>query len=156
MEAIIYPYLYLQRSYGVLFLSRSYWLFSSCGMIQQEITEHRAGPPAGILLCLLHLCGMKGGCGHSEAPATTFHQVRDHRMACVGRVPLTFVHFQPLCCGLGYLPLDQISWWPIQPGLECLQGWGIHNFSGQPVTVPHLLRKVFLPKRLTQISCHLV
>lgn len=26
---------------------------------------------------------------------------------------------------------------PIQPGLECLQGWGIHTFTGQPAPVPH-------------------
>ena len=24
----------------------------------------------------------------------------------------------------------------IQPGLECLQGWGIHSLLGQPVPVP--------------------
>jgi len=26
---------------------------------------------------------------------------------------------------------------PIQSVFECLQGWGIHNFSGQPVPGPH-------------------
>jgi len=26
---------------------------------------------------------------------------------------------------------------PIQSGLEHLQGWDIHSFSGQPVPVPH-------------------
>ena len=26
---------------------------------------------------------------------------------------------------------------PIQPGLEHLQGWGIHSLSGQPVSAPH-------------------
>jgi len=26
---------------------------------------------------------------------------------------------------------------PIQPDLECLQGWSIHHLSGQPVSVPH-------------------
>ena len=26
---------------------------------------------------------------------------------------------------------------PIQPGLEHLQGWDIHNLSGQPATAPH-------------------
>ena len=25
----------------------------------------------------------------------------------------------------------------IQPGLECLQGWGIHSLLGQPVPVRH-------------------
>ena len=27
---------------------------------------------------------------------------------------------------------------PIQPGLECLEGWGTHSFSGQPMPRPHL------------------
>ena len=31
------------------------------------------------------------------------------------------------------LPLDQVAYSPIQPGLECLQGGGIHSLSGQPV-----------------------
>ena len=33
--------------------------------------------------------------------------------------------------------LDQVAQGPIQPGLEHLQGWGIHNLSGQPVSAPH-------------------
>jgi len=28
--------------------------------------------------------------------------------------------------------LDQVAQDLIQPGLECLQGWGIHHISGQP------------------------
>ena len=28
---------------------------------------------------------------------------------------------------------DQAAWGPIQPGLEHLQRWGIHNLAGQPV-----------------------
>jgi len=30
---------------------------------------------------------------------------------------------------------DQAAQGPIQPGLECLQGWGIHNLLGQPVSL---------------------
>ena len=33
--------------------------------------------------------------------------------------------------------LDQAAQGPIQPGLEHLQGQGIHNFSGQPVPAPY-------------------
>jgi len=33
----------------------------------------------------------------------------------------------------GCPPPDQAAQGPIQPGLELLQGWGIHNFFGQPV-----------------------
>jgi len=32
-----------------------------------------------------------------------------------------------------YLPLDQVAQVPVQPDLECLQGWRIHHISGQPV-----------------------
>ena len=33
--------------------------------------------------------------------------------------------------GQGYHPAAQAAQGPIQPGLEYLQGWGIHSFSGQ-------------------------
>ena len=33
--------------------------------------------------------------------------------------------------------LDQIAQGPDRPSLKHLQGWGIHNLSGQPVPVPH-------------------
>ena len=36
-----------------------------------------------------------------------------------------------------HLILDQAAQGPIQPGLEHLQGWGIHSLSGQPVPAPH-------------------
>jgi len=37
----------------------------------------------------------------------------------------------------GRQPPDQAAQSHIQPGLECLQGWGIHNLLGQPVPVRH-------------------
>jgi len=37
------------------------------------------------------------------------------------------------CCVQGRQPLDQAAQSHIQPGLECLQGWGIHNLLGQMV-----------------------
>ena len=41
--------------------------------------------------------------------------------------------------------LDQAAQSHIQPGLECLQGWGVHNLLGQPVPVcHHLCEKNFL------------
>ena len=52
----------------------------------------------------------------------------------------------PPCSKQGHLPLDQVDQSPIQPGLECFQGWGIYPLSGQPVPVfhhPH--RKKCLP-----------
>jgi len=42
------------------------------------------------------------------------------------------------CRGQGRpLPPDQVAQSPVQPGLEHLQGWGIHSFSGQPGPGPH-------------------
>jgi len=37
----------------------------------------------------------------------------------------------------GHQPSDQAAQSHIQPGLECLQGWGIHSLLGQPVPVCH-------------------
>jgi len=37
------------------------------------------------------------------------------------------------CCGQGCQSPDQAAQGPIQPGPECLQGWGIHSLLGQPV-----------------------
>ncbi|KAK4831174.1 LOW QUALITY PROTEIN: hypothetical protein QYF61_015644 [Mycteria americana] len=34
----------------------------------------------------------------------------------------------------GHLQLDQVAQSPIQPDLECFQGWGIHYLSGQPLS----------------------
>ena len=52
----------------------------------------------------------------------------------------------PSCSEQGHLPLDQVAQSLIQPDLKCYQGWGIHNFAGQPVALfhhPHC--KKFLP-----------
>ena len=42
----------------------------------------------------------------------------------------------PLLCA-GHQPAAQAAQSHIQPGLGCLQGWGIHSLLGQPVPVPH-------------------
>ena len=47
------------------------------------------------------------------------------------------VEFQPPCYVQDRQPLDQAAQSHIQPGLECLQAWGIHNLLGQPVPVRH-------------------
>jgi len=47
------------------------------------------------------------------------------------------IQFQPPCCVEGRQPADQAAQSHIQPGLECLQGWGIHSLLGQPVPVGH-------------------
>ena len=56
---------------------------------------------------------------------------------------------QPLCRRQGYQPpyliLDQAAQGLIQPGLEHLQGWGIHNLPGQLVPAPHHSHSKELP-----------
>jgi len=69
-------------------------------------------------------------------------------MAWVGR-NLTH-HETPTPCRMqGHQPphliLDQAAQGPIQPGLEHLQGWGIHNLLGQPVPAPHHSHSKELP-----------
>jgi len=47
------------------------------------------------------------------------------------------IKFQPPCYVQGCQPSEQAAQSHIQPGLECLQEWGIHNLLGQPVPVCH-------------------
>ena len=55
-----------------------------------------------------------------------------HRMAWVEKDHSA--HPVPtLCYVQGRQPADQAAQSHIQPGLECLQGWGIHSLLGQPV-----------------------
>jgi len=47
-------------------------------------------------------------------------------------------HPVPIPCYVqGRQPPDQAAQSHIQPGLECLQGWGLHHLLGQPVPVRH-------------------
>jgi len=57
-----------------------------------------------------------------------------HRMAWVEKDHND--HLVPTPCYVqGRQPADQAAQSHILPGLECLQGWGIHNLLGQPVPV---------------------
>jgi len=57
---------------------------------------------------------------------------QSHRMAWVEKDH--DAHPVPtLCYVQGRQPPDQAAQSHIQPGLECLQGWGIHSLLGQPV-----------------------
>ena len=47
------------------------------------------------------------------------------------------IEFQPPYYVQGHQSLDQTAQSHIQPGLECFEGWGIHNFLGQPVPACH-------------------
>jgi len=44
---------------------------------------------------------------------------------------------QPPCSKRGHLQLEQVAQNPVQPGLECFQGWDIYHLSVQPVPVFH-------------------
>jgi len=58
---------------------------------------------------------------------------KDHRMAWAEKDHDEHRVSTP-CYVQGHQPAAQSH---IQPGLECLQGWGIHSLLGQPVPVPH-------------------
>ena len=61
------------------------------------------------------------------------------------------VEFQPPCYVQGRQPPDQAAQSHIQPGLECLQGWGIHSLlesESQKDFVRNVLRKDIFSKRM--------
>ena len=57
---------------------------------------------------------------------------QNHRMAWVEKDHNAHPVPTP-CCVQGHQPADQAAHSHIQPGLECLHGWGIHSLLGQPV-----------------------
>ena len=60
------------------------------------------------------------------------------------------------CYVQGRQPADQAAQSHIQPGLECLQGWGIHSLLGQPVQcVTTLWGKNFLLLSNLNLPSHL-
>ena len=60
---------------------------------------------------------------------------------------LTVIQFHPLPWA-GCHPPDQAALCPIQPGLECLQGWGIYGFFEEPDPVPHYALSKELPSNI--------
>ena len=66
-----------------------------------------------------------------------YKESQNHRMAWVEKDHNDHLVSTSLCYVQGRQPLDQSALCHMQPGLECLQGWGIHNLQGQPVPVPH-------------------
>jgi len=57
------------------------------------------------------------------------------------------MNLQPPCHRQGHQPphLDEAAQGHIQPGLEHLQGWSIHNLCGQPVSAPRHSHSEKLP-----------
>jgi len=58
---------------------------------------------------------------------------KNHRMAWVEKVLKDHLVSTPLLCAGSPTTRSRAAQSHIQPGLECLQGWGIHNLLGQPV-----------------------
>jgi len=78
------------------------------------------------------------GYGCSKAPEV-LHSILHYRIIEWFGLEGTFKgHLvQPPSNEQGHLQLDQVAQSPVQPGLECFQGWGIYHFSGQPIPVFH-------------------
>lgn len=71
------------------------------------------------------------------------------------RTFLKTIQIRSPCYGQAHFPLDQVSQNPILPGLEYLQGWGVHCFSEQPVPEPHHPhKKELLPAIQPDIGYH--
>ena len=71
------------------------------------------------------------GCPHCQ----TSPSKGDHRIIEWPGLKRTtmIIKFQLPCYVQGHQPPDQAAQSHIQPGLECLQGWGIHSLLGQPI-----------------------
>ena len=88
------------------------------------------------MLChlFLCLCNAKGTKNRREGNAEIFHRITEWPGL---KRSTMIIEFQPPCCVKGRQPPDQAAQSHIQPGLECLQRWGIHSLLGQPVPVRH-------------------
>jgi len=62
--------------------------------------------------------------------------VQNHGMAWVEKDHNDHLVSTP-CYVQGHQPAAQAAQSHIQPGLECLQGWGIHSLREQPVPLRH-------------------
>jgi len=70
------------------------------------------------------------------AEPRSFIESQNHRMPWVEKDHNA--HPVPTPCYVqGHQPPDRAAQSHIQPGLECLQGWGIHSLLGQAVPVRH-------------------
>ena len=72
---------------------------------------------------------LQGGAPWSAAEVAQFIESQ-HGLGCKG--PQCPSSSNPLLCA-GRQPAAQAAQSHIQPGLECLQGWGTHSLLGQPV-----------------------
>ena len=76
----------------------------------------------------------------------SFDWIIESQNAMGWKGPLKVILFQLPCHEQGHIPLDQVAQSPVQPDLECFQGWGSYHLSGQLVPVFHYHHcKKFLP-----------
>jgi len=85
------------------------------------------GCPCGKALCAQGRIAITKSLGLEKTITAQNHRVawveKDHN-----------AHPVPTPCYVqGHQPAAQAAQSHIQPGLECLQGWGIHSLPGQPV-----------------------
>jgi len=86
-------------------------------------------------------------CTHALAKRVPDFIESYHRMAWVEKDHSDHLVSAP-CYVQGRQPAAQAAQSHIQPGLECLQGWGIHSLLGQPVQcVTTLCVEKLLPKQ---------
>jgi len=76
------------------------------------------------------------GC-HESTSFTKNHRIRE----CFG-LEGTFRGHLAQPSEQGHLQPDQVAQSPVQPDLECFQGWGIDHLSEQPVPAP-LWQKIY-------------
>ena len=85
--------------------------------------------------------------GHSGEIAFTCAPAADSALASGGQSEVQAVIQQfPYSYQPPHLIPDQAAQGPIQPGLEHLQGRGIHSLSGQPVPAPNCSLGKELPR----------
>jgi len=103
---------------------------------------------SSILFTPIGLSGPVSEMRHRQRAVYEKSPLNSHRIIeCFGLEGTFRDHLaQPPCTEQGHLQLDQVAQSPVQPGLECFQGWDPHCLSEQPVPVfHHPYRKKFLP-----------
>ena len=127
-------------------------------MVQAENLRSKADRPSAFCVVIHCLPRVYAGAschsgiiwGYSLSPPRSAHQAQvglalllvlpsaivesNHKMAWVEKDHNDHPVSTP-CYVQGHQPADQAAQSHIQPGLGCLQGWGIHSLLGQPVPV---------------------
>ena len=114
------------------------------------MAQHRDQSESSYLILLLPKGSGKPTCSEVQDSCFRSHSVtviesQNYRMVWVERDLCDHLVPTP-CYRQGHLPLGQGAQNPIQPALACFKEGGIHNLTGQPVSVSHHPHsKEFLP-----------